>query len=307
MRANLLAGVMLASLVLYAIFAGADFGGGVWDLFAFGPRAKKQRDLVSHALAPVWEANHVWLILLVVVMFSAFPTAFAGMMTALHTPLSLMLVGIVLRGSAFTFRQYAGGGDRIEAAWGRLFAVASTVTPIFLGACIGALTTGASWAGVFPLCVGFFALALFAMVAGVFLTLEAKDLELENDFRGRALVAAGVSAVLAGATALVSENPLEYAPIVAVSLVPGGAMVFALFTRRFRVARASAVALVALVVAGWGYHQYPYLLPGLTVAAAAAPEATLALLVPTLAVGAVILFPSLYWLFRVFKTRETTA
>jgi cytochrome d ubiquinol oxidase subunit II len=292
--------------VLYAVFAGADFGGGVWDLFAIGPRAKKQRDLISHALAPVWEANHVWLILLVVVMFSAFPAAFAGMMTALHTPLSLMLVGIVLRGSAFTFRQYAGGGDRIEAAWGRVFAVASTLTPIFLGVCIGALTTGESWAGVFPICVGLFALALFAMVAGVFLTLEAKDLELENDFRRRALVAATASAVLAGATALVSKDPLEYAPIVGVSLMPGGLMLFALFTRRFRFARACAVTLVALVVAGWGYHQYPYLLrPNLTVAAAAAPEALLALLVPTLAVGALILFPSLFWLFRVFKTRET--
>src|SRR5581483_1598761 len=123
--ASLIAAVMLAALVLYALLAGADFGGGVWDLLAFGPRAKQQRALIEHALAPVWEANHVWLILIVVLLFTAFPAAFAALMTGLHTPLMLMLLGIVLRGSAFVFRQYGAGSERASLMWGRVFAVAS--------------------------------------------------------------------------------------------------------------------------------------------------------------------------------------
>src|SRR5947208_13796055 len=109
-----LAAVILAALTLYALFGGADYGGGVWDLLARGPRAKAQRDLIAHAIGPVWEANHVWLILVIVVLFTAFPGAFFVVMTRLHLPITLMLIGIVLRGSAFTFRNYdtSPGADR---------------------------------------------------------------------------------------------------------------------------------------------------------------------------------------------------
>src|SRR5687768_10037530 len=96
-----LAAVLLAALVLYALSGGADFGGGVWDLLARGPRAAAQREQIAHAIGPIWEANHVWLILVVVVLFAAFPPAFAAIATVLHVPLTLMLIGIVLRGSAF--------------------------------------------------------------------------------------------------------------------------------------------------------------------------------------------------------------
>ncbi len=295
-----LALVMLAALVLYAVLGGADFGGGVWDLLATGPRAKRQRDLVTHALAPVWEANHVWLILIVVVLFTAFPPAFAALMTVLHAPLMLMLLGIVLRGSAFVFRQY---GKSATETWGRVFAVASTVTPVFLGMALGAMSTGGDGWGAFPLFVGLFSLALFAMLAAVFLTLETEEPELQGDFRLRALGAALVSAALALVTAVLAPRPFVPLPAAAFSLVLGAALLGALWTRRYRFARPLAVALVALVVCGWGAGQYPYLLvPSVTLEAAAAPEPTLRLLLPTLAGGAVVLFPSLFWLMRVFKS-----
>jgi cytochrome d ubiquinol oxidase subunit II len=300
--ADLLAWVMLAALVLYALLAGADFGGGVWDLLALGPRAKAQRSLIEHALAPVWEANHVWLILVVVLLFTAFPAAFAALMIALHTPLTLMLVGIVLRGSAFVFRQYGGGGVPAELAWGRVFAVASVVTPIFLGASLGAMTTGGDWAAGFPLLVGFFALALFAMLAAVYLTLETPDPALQNDFRLRAIGAAVVSGALAFITAEVAPMRPGLDVRLALSLVLGAGLVVMLWIRRYRLARAHAVALVGLVIVGWGWAQYPMLWPpDVTVHNAAAPPVTLRLLLPTLGVGALVLFPSLYWLLRVFK------
>ena len=195
---DVIALIMLLSLVIYVVLGGADFGGGLWDLLARGPRAEAQRRLIDQAIAPVWEANHVWLILVVVLLFSGFPRAFAVAATALHVPLSLMLLGIVLRGSAFTFRHYGqGAGAR---SWGRVFAGASVFTPIFLGMTLGAVSAGeirvrgglveggssvywAPWIGWFPLSVGLLALALFAFLAAVYLCCEAGEAALQDDFR----------------------------------------------------------------------------------------------------------------------------
>jgi cytochrome d ubiquinol oxidase subunit II len=137
-----IAGAIMVSLTLYALGGGADFGGGVWDLLARGPRAARQRELIAHAIGPIWEANHVWLILVVVLLFVCFPVAWAAISTSLHVPLTLLLVGIVLRGAAFTFRSY---GDEDEAGaqrWGRVFAGASVVSPVMLGTCVGAIAGG---------------------------------------------------------------------------------------------------------------------------------------------------------------------
>lgn len=200
------AAVTLASLTIYVLGGGADFGGGVWDLFARGPRARQQRDTIADAIGPIWEANHVWLILVVVLLFFAFPMAFAAIATALHVPLTLMLIGIVLRGSAFTFRTYDDRSDRAQRRWGRTFAMASVVTPVMLGVCVGAIASGeirvepesgrvatdfiSAWLRPFPFAIGFFTLALFAFLAAVYLTLETRDPELRDDFRRRALAAA---------------------------------------------------------------------------------------------------------------------
>src|SRR6266446_4799789 len=160
---------ILVSLILYALMGGADFGGGMWDLLACGPRAKRQREIIAEAIAPIWEANHVWLILVIVLLFTGFPTGFATMMTALNIPMTVMLLGIVLRGSAFVFRKYDAEDAR---HWSTVFGMASFLTPFFQGVILGALATGqirveqgrvltgfmAGWLTPFPLSCGVFAL-----------------------------------------------------------------------------------------------------------------------------------------------------
>jgi cytochrome bd ubiquinol oxidase subunit II len=208
---TIIAGVMIASLVLYALLGGADYGGGVWDLFAFGKRASAQRKLIAEAIGPVWEANHVWLILIVVILFTGFPPAFAVIATALHIPITLLLIGIVLRGTAFTFRTYDSQRDDVQRRWSLLFSIASIITPVLLGVTLGAIASGTirvenglvtngffeSWLAPFPFAVGFFALALFAFLAAVYLTLESPERELQDDFRLRALAAGVVVGILA--------------------------------------------------------------------------------------------------------------
>jgi len=209
---------MLVALTAYALLGGADFGAGFWDLTARGPRAAAHRELIAHAIGPVWEANHVWLIIVVVLLFTGFPGAFSAIMTVLHVPLTLMLIGIVLRGSAFTFRSY----DTTELGkhrWNRAFSIPSVTTPILLGAIIGAIASGrvgshprgalplfSSWVAPFPLVVGLFTLALFAYLAAVYLTLEATDDGLREDFRRRALGAALVVTALAYAVYLLARR-----------------------------------------------------------------------------------------------------
>ncbi|HUS66765.1 MAG TPA: cytochrome d ubiquinol oxidase subunit II [Kofleriaceae bacterium] len=329
--ADAVAAVMLGSLVLYALFGGADFGGGVWDLFAFGPRASQQRALIEQAIAPIWEANHVWLILVVVLLFTAFPAAYSAATTALHVPLTLMLLGIVARGSAFVFRQYSPPSATLRRRWGRVFAISSTVTPLFLGIVIGAITAGTvrfsdglpvggfvrPWLAPFPIAVGLVALALFAFLAAVYLTSEPGDVEVTEDFRRRALIAGLAVGLAAVASVITLGNagahfraalfgswwswPLQLATALAAT-----SAFAALWLRRYRLARVCAIAQVSLIVAGWGLAQRPYLIaPDVTLANAAAPAATLRLLLIVLGIGIVILFPCLAWLYRVFKSSRS--
>ena len=316
--------VMLLALTLYAPFGGADYGAGVWDLLARGPRAAAQRDLIAHAIGPVWEANHVWLILVIVLLFTAFPPVFSVVMTSLHVPLSLMLVGIVLRGSAFTFRAY-DPSERARNRWSRLFAIPSVITPVMLGAIIGAIATGrigqspdqvarlSSWLGVFPLVVGMFTLAIFAFLAAVYLTLETDDRPLQEDFRLRALV----MSVLVGALAYtVYLLAMTQAPLVVRGLSSTGwgmairyatgifaiAAIAGLWFRRYAMARIAAMVQVSLILWGCALAQSPYLVPpDLTIENSAAPGAVLRLLLWALAAGAALLFPSLYALVWIFK------
>jgi cytochrome d ubiquinol oxidase subunit II len=337
---TIIAGVMVASLVLYALLGGADYGGGVWDLFAFGRRAREQRALIADAISPVWEANHVWLILVIVILFTAFPPAFATIATALHIPITLLLIGIVLRGTAFTFRTYDVQRDDVQRRWSLVFSIASIITPILLGTILGAIASGtirvengalatgffSSWLAPFPFAVGFFALALFAFLAAVYLTVEAEQRELQSkqrnetepsklseDFRLRALlagVAVGLLAltvfILAGTGAPTVRAGISrtwwalglhfFTAIFAVSAF------LTLLTRRYRLARICAAGQVTLILLGWAFAQYPHLVePDLTISSAAAPQITLELLLAAVAAGALLLFPSYYYLIRVFK------
>jgi cytochrome d ubiquinol oxidase subunit II len=324
---TIIAGVMIAALILYALLGGADYGGGVWDLFAFGRRAPQQRALIANAIGPVWEANHVWLILIIVILFTAFPPAFAAISTALHIPLTLLLIGIVLRGTTFTFRSYDVQRDDVQRRWSLVFSIASIITPVLLGITLGAIASGtirvengmvisgffSSWLAPFPFAVGFFALSLFAFLAAVFLTLETPDYELQEDFRLRAFIAGVAVAMLAWIVFLLAGTgaPTVRAGIsrswwalglhLFTAVFAVGAF-YSLWARKYRLARVCAAAQVTLILLGWALAQFPHLVePDITIASAAAPRVTLQLLLGALAAGAVLLFPSYYYLFRIFK------
>ncbi|HXT47710.1 MAG TPA: cytochrome d ubiquinol oxidase subunit II, partial [Gemmatimonadaceae bacterium] len=291
-QAVIIAWIIMLSLNAYVLLAGADFGGGVWDFLASGPRRQAQRDLISHALAPIWEANHVWLILVIVLLFTCFPFAFSTFAIALHIPLTLMLFGIVLRGSAFVFRSYGSDDNATQQRWGRVFAIASIATPVLLGMCVGAIATGnidpamftagfggsfadrfvAPWLTPFGLGVGLLALALFSFLAAVYLTIEAKDTELQDDFRARALWAALAVFVIAfGVLGLsMREAPMVRRalmggpwalPLHIITGVAAVTAIVALFLRRFHLARVAAAAQVTFILWGWAVAQYPYVLP----------------------------------------------
>lgn len=332
--------VMLASLAVYTLTGGADFGGGVWDLLATGKRKEDERRLIARTLAPIWEANHVWLILLVVLLFVGFPQVFAAISTALHVPLCVMLVGIVLRGSAFTFRAYdlkPGAGAR---RWRRVFEVASLMTPVTLGMTLGALghirvspallAPGAcvrvdhdvplvvtdfvsEWAAPFPLAVGGFTLAVCVYLAAVYLAHEADDAGLADAFRVRSLISAVVVGVMALVAFSVSAPHIQAdltasawaGPLHVATGVAAVAAIVLLWLRRYAAARVAAAAQVVLIVLGWGLAQYPELgIPGLVIAECGAPRSVLVPMLVTLGIGSVALVPALLYLFRVFKAHS---
>lgn len=336
---EVVAGILVLALNAYLLTGGADFGGGVWDLFASGPRRDAQRALIAAQIGPIWEANHVWLVLVVVMLFTAFPSAFATVGIVLHVPLSLMLVGIVLRGSSFVFRTYGARDDAAQRRWSRVFAGASIVTPVLLGVIVGAIATGAvgraaailpadgtraadtptfattfvaPWLAPFPLAVGALALALFALLAATYLALAAHDDALREDFRRRAL-SAWVAVLLTGLAGLVVAHreapalsrgltigwPLALPTVVALAAL--GAF-SALWRRRWAVARVAVALQASLILWGWAAAQYPLLVPPVESArSVAAPRETLVLLLWTLGAGAIVLIPALAYLFRTFE------
>jgi cytochrome d ubiquinol oxidase subunit II len=327
--ADVVAACLALSLNGYVLFGGADFGGGVWDLLASGPRRSRQRECITSALSPIWEANHVWLILAIVLTFTCFSSVFARLGIVLHIPLTLMLIGIVLRGSAFIFRSYDTQKDAVQRRWGRVFSSASVITPILLGISIGAVASGRvgeetqggfverfvhPWFTPFALSVGLLALTIFAFLAAVYLTLETRDRELTDDFRRRAL-GSGIAVFFASALVLLLSN--QAAPLVRTGLttapwalplhlltgITAIGVLAALWFRRYRLARIGVGLQVSLIFWGWPMAQYPFLLPpNYTIANSAAPETTLRLTLIGLAIGGVILLPSLWYLFQIFKT-----
>ncbi len=319
--------VVLAGLTAYAVLGGADFGAGVWDLLARGRRRQAQRDLLERAMGPVWEANHVWLIFVVITLFSGFPAAFAALSTALIGPLSLALLGIVLRGAAFVFRQYGApdGGRPVSgtALWGRVFAVSSLVTPFAFGAAAGALSTGSVGApagGVWapflaplPLLAGGLAVACCAYLAAVYLARDAErigDTALVADFRRRAIAAALVAGALALAALPVLPPQLAGrlaavgAPAVGLSLLAGTTALVLLWRRRHSTARVAAAAAVASLLWGWAAAMYPWVIPGrLALADAAAPSVIAGPVLIVLLTGLGIVLPCYVLLLRTLRPR----
>ncbi len=329
-----IAAVTMLALNAYVVLGGADFGAGVWDLLARGPRAERQRAAIADGIGPIWEANHVWLILVIVLLFGCFPPVYAHLSITLHIPLSLMLVGIVLRGSAFTFRAYDATNSPVQRHWGRIFSVASTVTPVVLGICVGAVVSGAlalppggtfvdryvlPWLTPFTLATGAMTLAVFAFLAAIYLAVEARESDLQEDFRRMALgaaVAVGVCAalvlLLGRATPMrITDGLLTHRlaiPLQLLTAVLALGAIGALLRRRYRLARAAAVLQVSALLWGWGYVQFPWMIPGVhTIESAAAPLVTLRLVAIGLVGGALLLVPSLWVLFRVFKSEQASA
>jgi cytochrome bd ubiquinol oxidase subunit II len=314
---------VLIGLVFYVVLAGADFGAGFWQLFAGrGASGAAVREHAHESIAPVWEANHVWLIFVLTVTWTAYPSAFASIASTLSVPLFIAAVGIILRGAAYALRAgTANVGER--RSLDTVFALSSILTPFALGTMVGAIAARrvpvgnaaghllSSWTGPVSILVGVLAVATSAYLAAVFLAADAArvgERELEDDFRVRALAAG----VLAGAVAIAGlvvlradahplyRHLLHGAPLAAliVSIVAGAITLDRVWRRRFQTARFTAALAVAAVIAGWALAQSPVLLPGLTVRQAAAPHDTLVAIVVAVLAGAVILFPSLALLFR---------
>ena len=323
------AALMLVALVAYGILGGADFGGGIWDSVAAGPRKAAQRKAISNAMGPVWEANHVWLIFVIVLLFAGFPRAYAALSVGLFLPFHLVLLGIILRGASFVFRAYSPGsiGDpsgEAGGAWGTIFGVASVITPVLLGMCLGAVSAGGfhveagqvrmdgiPWLAPVSIAMGAFALATCAYVAAVFLAYETED-DLREDFRTRALwagtVVVALSVLLLPLLILEASHLWEgllaarTLPVLVAGVVAALASGWWLRGRRYRLARIAAILQVACLLAGWGLAQYPYIIyPDVTLASAAAPTVTLDFILYTLPLGLLVLLPSLWYLFRVFK------
>ena len=329
----MLAGIMLISLVVYSLLAGADYGAGFWDLLSFGPNREGQRNLIEQAIEPVWETNHVWLVLLIVLMFSGFPAAFSAISVNLAIPLYLVLFGIVLRGSSFVFRHYFAGNIRMQLFWGRVFSASSSMTPLFLGIVIGAISCDSvlandrfsehgflqTWFHPFPLTVGLLSLSLFAYLSACYLTVEAEDPFLQSDFRTRALSSGLVAIALSAFTYKMAghsahgirdglwSNP--YAWLVEIGAVIAAITAFhALWSRHYLRARIAAAAQVTFILLGWGIAQFPYLVrPEITIYNGASPRPVLSSLAVAVSIGAVVLLPSLALLFYVFKSKHKSA
>ena len=322
-----LAIALLVSLTFYALMGGADFGAGVWHLLARGPSRRDQHHLIGEAIGPVWEANHVWLILIVTILFTAFPTAYAHLSVSLHIPLTLLVIGIVLRGSAYAFRHYDIQDDDLHVRWDQLFAISSFISPLLLGIIMGSITAGnfpvhpdnffegyvSNWIQPFPLATGLLALVLFAYLAAAYLILETDDYTLQEIFRKRAMTAAFVAGLLSEIVFFQGKSGAPFLWGDMTNSVWGGFIILgtALFTftaiwflstRRYWWARTCAIFQVILTIWAWGIAQFPYVVPpDLTVYNSSSPEITLKFLVFALSAGALLLFPSLYYLFHIFK------
>jgi cytochrome d ubiquinol oxidase subunit II len=327
---------ILVGITAYTVLSGADFGAGLWTLLPGGGQAgaAATRDHTRHAIGPVWEANHVWLIFVLTVAWTCYPGAFGSIVSTLEIPLLIAAIGIIFRGTAYALRsQFARDEERGVRLVESLFALSSVLTPFALATIIGAIATGrvpvgnargdlvTSWLNPVSVLAGVLAVAFSGYLAAVYLAADARRLAeraLVHDFRIRALVSGVVAGALALAGLLVirgSALPLWHGltsglglALVIVSALAGVVTMVLVFFERFGPARASAALAVAAVIAGWAAAQSPLVLPGLTVAEAAAGRSTLIATIVAVGAGAVVLVPSLAVLYSlVLRGRLDTA
>jgi len=319
---DVVAVILFAAITAYAVFGGADFGAGFWDLVAGGAqRGTRPRAVIDHSIGPVWEANHVWLIFSLVVLWTAFSEAFASIMLTLFVPLTLAALGIVLRGASFAFRK-AVFRTRDQRNFGAAFAISSVLVPFFMGTVAGAIASGrvpaggeagdpwTSWINPTSILGGVLAVTMCAYLSATYLVWDSRRLELPDMveyFRRRAVGAAVVAGVVAFAGIFVLHADATYVfhglasralPCVIVSALCGATSLVLLARRSSRGARVLSIGAVASIVIGWGVAQWPYLLPtSLTVEDGAAPSGTLTTVLVVFGVFVVVIVPSMVLLF----------
>jgi cytochrome d ubiquinol oxidase subunit II len=322
--AEAVAVILFSGVVLYAVFGGADYGCGLWDLTAGrSDEGAAIRVQIDRSLGPVWEANHVWLIFVLVFLWTGFPQAFAAIMTTLAVPFALAGLGIVFRGGAFVFRKSSATVAQARLH-GAVFAISSIVTPFFLGTIAGGIAGGrvpleggdplTSWTGPLSLVGGVLAVLTCSFLAAVLLAADAHrggDEALAAAFGRRALLSGAVTGMVALVAALTIESSApdlahgldsRAAPIIVLSAVGGVAALVDLRARRWRRARVGAGIAVASIVIGWGVGQYPAVLVGAAdIEDVAGAPATMTALVVVFAVAAVTVLPSLLWLYRLVE------
>jgi cytochrome d ubiquinol oxidase subunit II len=325
---DVIAAMLFLGVLLYALFGGADFGSGIWDLLARDTeQAPALRHQIDRSIGPVWEANHVWLIYILVFLWTGFPTGFGAIMTTLFVPWMLVGFGIVLRGAGFAFRKFSGTWERARL-YGVIFAAASLITPMFLGMIAGAVASGrvpadgtgdlvTSWTGPTSWVGGVLAVLTCTFLAGTFLAADAAragNSALAEWVGRRSLVEGAVT----GAVAVGAIVPIELdsetlanrlqgrgAVLLIASALCGSAALWLLANRRWAAARVAAVAAVASIVIGWGVAQYPDLLADtLTLEEAAGARSTQVGLIVTFGLAAVTAVPAMAWLFVLVNRRE---
>jgi cytochrome bd ubiquinol oxidase subunit II len=323
--------ILGVSFVLYTLLGGADFGAGIIATFA----GRREEKTISTAIAPVWEANHVWLILAVVILFTGFPLVYSSLSLVLHIPLMMVLIGIIFRGSAFTFRHYdvAQGRSHIYYRW--LFNVSSFITPLFLGITLGAMILGritfdqstgfyamfmAPWLNVFCFIMGIFSTSLFTYIAAVFLVPEAKIEKERNKYirisrnAMAATIASGLLVFAASSWEGHSLLPDFMNSVISITAIAVVALLVPAILHFMRTnnpvyLRASIGLQVTAILIGWFAIQYPVMIQvkggeSLTFFNTHAPDATLKQLLIALLVGLVLVIPAFVFLFRVFKVKQ---
>jgi cytochrome bd ubiquinol oxidase subunit II len=324
--AELMMGAMWICLTAYALFGGADFGGGFWDLIAGrAEKGRPQRNLIEHSIGPIWEANHVWLIFVIILTWTVVPPVFAAVSSTLYIPLTLVAVGIIARGSAFAFRKVSQELWQ-QRLFGGAFALSSVLTPFFLGTVGGSIASGrvppgiaaanpvTSWVNPTSLASGVLAVATTAYLAAVYLTHDARregNPQLVDAFRRRALT----SGLAAGGLAVVEllvlaiDAPqlfqklvsLPAMPLAVLSVFAGVASLILMWRRRFVAVRITAALAVTALLWSWGAAQYPFVLPGLVLAEASATESVLIANSVAVLLAGILVIPSLWWLYAIFQ------
>jgi cytochrome d ubiquinol oxidase subunit II len=327
--------ILWSALTLYLLFGGADFGVGIWEVNTALQATEKERNLLYKAIGPVWEANHVWLIFFLVGTHAAFPRVYAALGQALWVPLLIAIVGIVFRGAAYAFRSNLLGQREQRTLWEAVFAVASTVAPFFLGAAAGAVASGkldfndageyqgdilTGWISPLSLFTGFFTVGVCAFLSATYLLRESVNQQLEEltkVWRQRALATGIWMGVLSlVGVAFLAVEPESFwtnfrergLPLFCLGVASGVAALVAIWFTRPLTATIAAASTVSCVIWGWGVSQYPVLLPpNLTIENCKTSDSVMWAMLWTIGIGMVIVVPSLWWLFAIFKSADANA